>query len=107
MREQSRPPPGPAPAGTLAPAPLTIDPARTALLMRHWQNDLAHEQGRAAGPLPGRLASAGTVERTRAVLEASRRRDVVVAYVNARHRPGYPELPAKPAPLAAPMVPPP
>lgn len=78
-----------------------LEPAGTALLLLHWQNDLAHERGQLAGALPGILAASGAVERTRAALTASRRQEITVGYVSASHRPGYPEVPATPAPLVA------
>ena len=78
---------------------LVIDPAKTALLLLHWQKDVAAAGFDHAGPMPARLAAAKTVEHTQAVLEASREKDIFIVYVNAGHRPGYPEIPRSKAPL--------
>ena len=57
----------------------------------HWQNDLAAPSGKLAKDMPERLAAAHTIENTQAVLKASREKGMLVIYVNASHRPGYPE----------------
>jgi nicotinamidase-related amidase len=80
-------------------AALTIDPAKTALLLLHWQKSVAAPGHEHAGNIPDRLAAAHTVEHTQAVLKASREKGVLIIYVNASHRPGYPEIPAKIAPI--------
>jgi ureidoacrylate peracid hydrolase len=78
---------------------LTIDSSKTALLLLHWQNDIAVKDFEHSGNNPERLAVAHTIEHTQAVLKASREKGVLVVYVNASHRLGYPELPAKRAPV--------
>jgi nicotinamidase-related amidase len=78
---------------------VTIEPAKTAFLLLHWQNDLAAAGGKSAHSMLERLVAAHTVEHTQEVLNASREKGVLVVYVVASHRPGYPELPAKLAPL--------
>jgi nicotinamidase-related amidase len=83
---------------------ITIDPAKTALLLLHWQNDLAARSSKVAGDMPERLAVANTVEHTQAVLKATREKGMLVIYVNASHRPGYPEIAAKPFPLASHLI---
>jgi nicotinamidase-related amidase len=80
-------------------ATVTIDPAKTALLLLHWQNDIVVPGYQHAGNNPERLAAAHTIEHTQAVLKASREKGILVVYVNAGHRPGYPEVPANPAPI--------
>jgi nicotinamidase-related amidase len=80
---------------------ITIDPRKTALLLLHWQNDIASPAGKNARDLPARLKAAGIIDHTRSVLEASREKEVLVAYVNAAHRPGYPEMPANCSPMSA------
>jgi nicotinamidase-related amidase len=80
-------------------ATVTIEPARTALLLLHWQNDIVVSGYKHAGNNPERLAAAHTIEHTQAVLKASREKGILVVYVNAAHRPGYPEVPASPAPI--------
>lgn len=71
---------------------ITTNPARTALLLLHWQNDIAMPSGKLARDMPQRLAAAHTVEHVQAVLKASREKGMLVVYVNASHRPGYPEV---------------
>jgi nicotinamidase-related amidase len=83
---------------------LTIDTAKTALLMLHWQNDVVAPGGKIASDMLERLAAAHTIEHTQAVLEATREKGMLVIFVNGSHRPGYPEMAAKPNPLAAHLV---
>ena len=71
---------------------IIIDPARTALLLLHWQNDLAAPSGKLSKGMPGRLADAHTIEKTQNILKASREKGILVVYINASHRPGYPEI---------------
>jgi nicotinamidase-related amidase len=85
-------------------ATLTIDPAKTALLLIHWQKDVAAPGFKHAGNHPERLAAAHTIEHTQAVLKASREKGVLVIYVNAGHRPGYPEVSPKSAPVSRNVV---
>jgi len=81
-----------------------IDPKTSALLVLHWQNELVKPAGLVDSPLPGMIASAGTIQRVQAALQASRDKGVLLVYVNASHRQGYPEVPPVPAPLAAGLV---
>jgi nicotinamidase-related amidase len=69
-----------------------INPNDTALLLLHWQNDMAAPTGKLSKNLPGRLAANLTVQNTRAILKASREAGMIVIYINASHRPGYPEI---------------
>ena len=85
-------------------AAITINPARTALLLIHWQNDIAAPGGRIAGNIPERLAAAHTIEYTQAVLKASREKGILVVFINGSHRPGYPEAPARPSPLMTHLI---
>jgi nicotinamidase-related amidase len=85
-------------------AEINIDPAKTALLLLHWQNDIAAPGGKTPGDMPERLAAAHTIEHTQAALEASRRQGMLVIFVNAAHRPGYPEMAARPSPLARHLI---
>jgi biuret amidohydrolase len=78
---------------------LTIDPPKTALLLLHWQKDIATSEFKHSRNMPERLAEAHTIEHTQEALKASRKNGVLVVYVNAAHRPGYPELPANQAPI--------
>ena len=71
---------------------IKINPTKTALLLLHWQNDLATLSGKLAKNLPGRLAATFTIQSTQAILKASREAEMLVIYVNASHRSGYPEI---------------
>ena len=83
---------------------VTIDPARTALLMLHWQKDTADPASKISGDMPQRLKAAHTVENTQAVLKVSREKGIPVIYVNANPRPGYPEMNPRYFPLAKHLV---
>jgi len=78
---------------------LVIEKAKTALLLLHWQKDIASPEFKHSRNMPERLAETHTIEHTQAVLKASRENGVLVVFVNAAHRPGYPELPANKAPI--------
>jgi nicotinamidase-related amidase len=75
---------------------ITIDPSTTALLLLHWQNDVAKPGGRNVHDMPERLKATQTLEKTQAVLKAAREKGMLIAYVNGAHRPGYPELAPSP-----------
>jgi ureidoacrylate peracid hydrolase len=79
---------------------IAINPPKTALLLLHWQNDLAIPSGRLSRDMPQRLAADHTIEHVQAVLKASREKGMLVVYVNASHRPGYPEVSTKPSSLS-------
>jgi nicotinamidase-related amidase len=78
---------------------LVIEKAKTALLLLHWQKDIASPEFKHSRNMPERLAETQTIEHTQAALKASRENGVLVVFVNAAHRPGYPELPANKAPI--------
>jgi nicotinamidase-related amidase len=79
---------------------IAINPPKTALLLLHWQNDLAIPSGRLSRDMPQRLAADHTIDHVQAVLKASREKGMLVVYVNASHRPGYPEVSLKPSSLS-------
>ncbi len=85
-------------------AGLALEPSKTALLLIHWQKEIASPGGRNAEDMPQRLRSMGILERTRAVLDATRKSGMLVVYINGVHAPGYPELGAKTVPLAAMLI---
>jgi nicotinamidase-related amidase len=89
---------------TESDARLALDPSSTALLLIHWQKEIASAQGRNAEDMPQRLRAMGILERTQAVLEATRKRGMLVVYINGEHAPGYPELGARTVPLAAMLI---
>ena len=78
---------------------IAINPRKTALLLLHWQNDIVHLDDKGGGtPMTERLKASHTIENMQAVLKATREKGMLVVYVNAAHRLGYPEIPAKCAP---------
>ncbi len=90
--------------GTDAGGGLVFDPSKTALILIHWQKEIAAPGGRNSEDMPQRLQAMGTIERTQAVLNASRKSGMLVVYVNGVHRPGYPELAARTVPLAEMLI---
>ena len=80
---------------------ITINPPSTALLLLHWQNDLAMPSGKLSRDMPQRLASDHTIEHVQEALKASREKGMLVFYVNASHRPGYPEVTPKTSSLSS------
>jgi nicotinamidase-related amidase len=81
-----------------------IDPRTSALLLLHWQNELVKPGGLVSPAFSGVLTASGTVQQMQDALQASREAGVLVVFVNASHRKGYPEVPPDPAPLAAGLV---
>jgi nicotinamidase-related amidase len=83
---------------------LNLDPSKTALVLLHWQKEIASPEGRNSEGLLERLRVSGTIEHTQAVLKATREKGMLVVYVNGVHRPGYPELATRNIPLAKMMI---
>jgi nicotinamidase-related amidase len=83
---------------------LVLDPLKTALVLIHWQKEIAAPGGRNSEDMPGRLLAMGTIDRTQAVLSATRKNGMLVVYINGVHRPGYPELAARTVPLAKMLI---
>lgn len=70
-----------------------IDPSASALLVLHYQNGLVRHEGVFAfSGTPVQVEKHKCLEKTAAVLEASRGAGVPVIYVNIEFRPGFPEL---------------
>ena len=76
---------------------VSIDQKRTALLILHMMNEqLKFKPGVSAYGRPDFAESnqkLGIIEHTRAVIDASRAKGILVIYVRLAYRPGYPELP--------------
>jgi ureidoacrylate peracid hydrolase len=71
----------------------TTDPATSALLVLHYQNGLVRHEGVFAfSGTAVQVEKHNCLERTAAVLEASRAAGIPVIYVNIEFRPGFPEL---------------
>ena len=83
---------------------LILEPEKTALLLIHWQKEIASPEGRNSEDMPQRLEALGILKRTQSVLDATRKRGMLVAYINGVHAPGYPELGARTVPLAAMLI---
>ena len=71
----------------------TTDPAISALLVLHYQNGLVrHESVFAFSGTAVQVEKHNCLEKTAAVIEASRAAGMPVIYVNIEFRPGFPEL---------------
>jgi len=71
----------------------TIDPATAALLVLHYQNGLVRHEGVFAfSGSAEQVEKHGCLEKTAAVIRASRATEIPVIYVNIEFRPGFPEL---------------
>ena len=81
----------------------SIDPRTSALLILHWQNELVKPGGLVAAAFSGVLPNWNASEDA-GCASGEQGEGVLVVFVNASHRKGYPELPANPAPLAAGLV---
>lgn len=69
------------------------DPSTSALLVLHYQNGIVRPEGVFAfSGTAAQVAKHKCLEKTAAVLEASRGAGVPVIYVNIEFRPGFPEL---------------
>jgi ureidoacrylate peracid hydrolase len=72
---------------------MTIDPATSALLVLHYQNGLVRHEGVFAfSGTAAQVEKHGCLERTAAVIKASRAGGIPVIFVNIEFRPGFPEL---------------
>jgi biuret amidohydrolase len=79
--------------------PLNFDPDHAAFVILHYQNDIVNPKGKIAEPYAGRIAKAGNVEHTKAVLDACRKRGIPVVHVTFVLRETAPEVSKKPGPL--------
>jgi nicotinamidase-related amidase len=69
------------------------DPERSALLVLHYQNGLVRHEGVFAfSGTAAQVEKHSCLEKTAAVIDASRAAGVPVVYVNIEFRPGFPEL---------------
>lgn len=84
----------------LKAAELNIDPAHTAFVILHYQNDIVHPTRDAfGGAYSKRIAEAKNIEHTRAVLDECRKKGVLVIHAAFSLRKGAPEVSEKPSPL--------
>jgi ureidoacrylate peracid hydrolase len=71
----------------------TTDPATSALLVLHYQNGLVRHEGVFAfSGTAAQVEKHGCLEKTAAVIRASRTAGIPVIFVNIEFRPGFPEL---------------
>ena len=82
-------------------AELTLDPASTALLILHYQNDVVHPKGVLGALYADRVKAAHNIEHSLAAIKASRDAGIRVIYVKASMSPGAPEISDNPSPIAA------
>ena len=74
---------------------LTIDNARTALLVMDFENDVVHEDGAFKDfGFAAMVKQNDVFSKTARLLDATRRSGVKVIYVSVKFRSGYPERPA-------------
>jgi nicotinamidase-related amidase len=72
---------------------MSINASKSALLILHYQNGLVKPEGIFAfSGTPGQVEKHNCLEKTAAVLKASREAGLTVIYVNIAYRPGFPEL---------------
>jgi len=72
---------------------LQIDASKSALLILHYQNGLVTPEGKFAfSGTAAQVQKHNCLEKTAAVLKASRDAGMTVIYVNLAYRPGFPEL---------------
>ena len=71
---------------------LQLDPARTALVNVHWQQDIVTAHGAFAPFFAEAVRRHGVVNRTRTLVQAARESGMPVIWARAAFRPGYPEL---------------
>jgi nicotinamidase-related amidase len=72
---------------------MSINTSKSALLIMHYQNGLVRSEGIFAfSGTPAQVEKHNCLEKTAAVLKASREAGVTVIYVNIAYRPGFPEL---------------
>lgn len=70
----------------------TIDPARTALVAVHLQNDIVGADGAFASFFRAEVERAGVLEAAAGVLDEVRSAGVKVVYTRVAFQPGYPDL---------------
>jgi ureidoacrylate peracid hydrolase len=79
------------PAECPEPKSVTIDIDTSALLLLHWQNDLAKPGGKLSKPWLKRIQKENTIAHAKAALEAARKGGMFIIFSNLGFRPGYPE----------------
>lgn len=70
-----------------------VNAKKSALLMLHWQNSVAHPKGVWGKMLYPQVKKNNSIENARKVLKAARDEGMLVVFVNIGWRPGFPEMP--------------
>jgi biuret amidohydrolase len=70
----------------------SLDPARTAIIGVHWQNELAEDEGTFGPMFAQRIRQLGMIPRMRTLLDESREAGCTIVFVNVAYSPGYREL---------------
>lgn len=72
---------------------MSINTPKSALLVMHYQNGIVKPEGAFAfSGTAAQVAKHKCLEKTAAVLKATRKAGITVIYVNVAYRPGFPEL---------------
>jgi len=80
----------------------TIDVLKSAVLVMHTQNDIAHPDGKFSySGIHKQVAKHKTWDKISAFLDASRKAGMLVFYIKVSLRPGHPELTEKSYPIHA------
>ena len=80
-------------------APLNLDPDHAAFLVLHYQNDIVTPGGKLTPLYLERMKQARNIENTKAVLDAARKRGILVVHVRFCITPDKSEVSKKPSPL--------
>lgn len=72
-----------------------VNVKKSALLMLHWQNSVANPKGVWGKQLYPQVKKNNSIANSKKVLDAARKKGMMVIYVNIGWRPGFPEVPAK------------
>lgn len=72
--------------------PISLDPARTALVNVHWQHDIVTADGAFAPFFAESVQRHGVIDTTHELVETLRTAGALVVWTRAAFQPGYPEL---------------
>ncbi|MGF9660785.1 cysteine hydrolase [Arthrobacter crystallopoietes] len=73
--------------------PISLDPARTAVVNVHWQYDIVTSEGAFAPFFAESVARHRVIDAARELVAHARSAGMLVVWARAAFRPGYPELP--------------
>ena len=82
--------------------PTKIDVTKSAVLVMHTQNDITHPDGKFAySGIHAQVAKHKTWDKISALLDSSRKAEMLMIYIKVALRPGHPELTKKSYPIHA------